>query len=265
MADTASVSRTDLEGRRKKLIRQRRQKIIQTIWQTCALVSLAGGLLWMAVQPTWLVKSEKDIEVSGNQLLSSAEIQSLLPLSYPQSVWKIEPSRIAQSLQKQPLIAHANVTRRLFPPGLIVEVRERTPVAVAQKTSANRGKTTLGVLDITGTLISADTYNSKAVKAQLPNLKVTGVPEQYRQFWRQLYETISRSSVKVTEIDCQDLTNVILKTEIGRVYLGAPSHQLAEQIKVLAQMRDLPTKVNANKIQYIDLRNPDLPTIQMHK
>ncbi|OKH39855.1 cell division protein FtsQ [Calothrix sp. HK-06] len=263
MADTASVSRTDLEGRRKKLRKQRRKKIIQTVWQSFALVSLTGGLLWATVQPTWLVKTEQDVEVSGNQLLSADKIQSLLPLSYPQSVWKIEPSHIAQSLQKQPLIAHASVTRRLFPPGLIVKVIERVPVAIAQKTQTRDDKTPLLLLDATGVLINVDTKNLKTLKAGLPNLKVIGSPDQYREFWGMLYKAVNQSSVEITKIDCQDLTNVILTTEIGRVHLGALGPQLTEQIKVLAQMRHLPTKINTNKIQYIDLTNPDLPTMQL--
>lgn len=263
MADTASVSRTDLEGRRKKLRKQRRKKIIQTVWRSFTLVSLTSGLLWATVQPTWLIQTEQEVEVSGNQLLSSDKIQSLLPLSYPQSVWKIEPTHITQSLQKQSLIAHASVTRRLFPPGLIVEVQERVPVAVVQKTQTSNEKNPLLLLDATGVLINVDPSNMKTVKAALPQLKVIGFPDQYREFWQKLYQAVSNSSVKITEIDCQDLTNVILTTEIGRVHLGALGPQLTEQIRVLAQMRHLPTKVNTNKIQYIDLTNPDLPTMQL--
>jgi cell division protein FtsQ len=269
MTDTASVSRTDLEARRLKLIRQRRKKIIQTIWQTFAVVSMSSGLLWLTVQPTWLIKTKEDVEVSGNQLLSNDKIRSGLSLSYPQSVWKIEPSRIVQSLQKQPFIAHANVTRRLFPPGLIVDISERVPVAVAQKVDSSGNKITLGLLDATGVLIDAEAYavnsNFKSVHSLLPNLRVIGFPQQYREFWSQLYQAVSQSSVKITEIDCQDLTNLILKTELGQVHLGAPGSQVAEQIKVLTQMRHLPTKVDTNKIQYIDLKNPDFPAIQVRK
>jgi cell division protein FtsQ len=263
MADTVSVSRTDLESRRKKLRKQRRKKLIQTVWQSFALVSLTGGLLWATVQPTWLIRTEKDVSVEGNQLFSAGKIQSLLPLSYPQSVWKVEPSRIAQSLLKQPLIANASVTRRLFPPGLVVEVTERVPVAIVQKTKTNNDKSTFLFIDATGVLFSIENNTLKHVKAKLPNLKVIGSPEQYRDYWRQLYLAVSTSSVKITEIDCQDLNNIILITEIGVVHLGAPGPQLNEQIKVLAQMRHLPTLVNSNKIKFIDLSNPEKPTMQM--
>ncbi|BAZ39578.1 polypeptide-transport-associated domain-containing protein FtsQ-type [Calothrix sp. NIES-4101] len=270
MADIASVSRTDLTQRRNKLRRQRRVKIIQRIWQTVAVSGLAGTLLWGAIQPNWVVKAAKDIEVSGNQLLSDEAVQSRIALSYPQSMWKIEPSQIAESLQKQPAIAHANVTRRLLPPGLVVEIQERIPVAIAvgmERNSSNDTVTekTLGVLDITGVLIPTDSYNSSNAKVQLPTLKAIGIPEQYRQFWGQVYQTISRSSVKISEIDWRDPSNLILKTELGKVHLGTPNSRLQEKFKVLLQMTQLPAQVNTNQIEYIDLKDPDSPMIQISR
>lgn len=265
MADIASVSRTDLAQRRKKLRRRRRIKVIQTIWQTIAVSALASSLMWVTVQPTWVLKTSKDVEVLGNQLLSTKAVQSLLVLSYPQSLWRIEPSKIAASLQKQPAIAHANVTRRLFPPGLIVQVKERIPVAIAQNNELKGDvseQTTLGLLDASGMLMPIELYTSANEKG-IPSLKVIGSVEQYRGFWTQLYQALSQSSVKITEVNCQDPTNIILKTELGKVHLGAPSPQLPDQIKVLTQMRYLPAQVNPNQIEYIDLTNPESPFLQV--
>ena len=123
MAGMVSVSRTDLQVRRHKLRRQRQMKIIQAIWQTSAVSSLLGGLLWVASQPMWVLSAPKQIEiVNGSSSLSPEAISSLLVLSYPQSLWRIEPSLIADSLTKQPTIAKASVKRRLFPPGLIIDI-----------------------------------------------------------------------------------------------------------------------------------------------
>jgi cell division protein FtsQ len=76
---------------------------------------------------------------------------------------------------------------------------------------------------------------------------------------------VSRSPVKVTEIDCQDPANIILKTELGIVHLGSYSPQLATQLKVLDQMRRLSTQVNSSQIAYIDLKNPETPSVQMNQ
>jgi len=271
MAGIVSVSHTDLAQRRKKLRRQRQMKIIQAIWRTFAISGLAGGLLWLAIQPIWILNAPKQIVMkSGNQLLSDDAIKSLLVLSYPQSLWRIEPSVIADSLMQQPTIAQATVSRRLFPPGLNIEIQERVPVAIAQKRieqNQNTGnkKVTVGLLDASGVWIPLEKYKSLNPKAKLPNLKVIGLPKQYSLYWTQLYQAVSQSSVKVMEVDCEDPANLILKTELGQVHLGVPSPQLPEQIKLLAQMRHLPAKLNFSQIEYIDLKNPESPLVQVNQ
>jgi cell division protein FtsQ len=270
MDGMVSISRSDLEGRRKKLRQKRQIRIIQGIWQSLAVSALAGGLLWIAIQPIWVLKTPKDIVISGNYLLSDEAIQSLLVLSYPQSLWRIEPSEITNALEQQPTIAQATVTRRLFPPGIIVEVTERVPVAIAQthREQSNgvvtNKKVTLGLLDANGVWMPLEKHTSLNPAVKLPSLKVIGFPEQYRSFWAELYQELRTSSLQVTEIDCQDVTNLILKTEIGPVHLGVPSSRLREQIKVIEQMRNLPTLLNPSKIEYIDLKNPESPIVQMN-
>ncbi|BDI18342.1 hypothetical protein ANSO36C_41440 [Nostoc cf. commune SO-36] len=264
MAGIISVSRTNLAQRRQKLRRQRQMRIIQAIWRTFAITGFAGGLLWVAVQPVWMLKTPKQIMMkSGNKSLSEQTTQSLLALSYPQSLWRIEPSAIAKSLKKQPTIAQAIVRRRLFPPGLIIEIQERVPVAVTQ-TLGNK-KVTIGLLDATGAWMPLEKYTSLNPTKKLPNLRVIGSPTQYCLYWTQLHQAVSQSPVKVMEINCQNPTNLILKTEIGNVHLGVPGPQLAEQIKVLAQMRHLATKFNSGQVEYIDLKNPEFPLVQMNQ
>ena len=75
---------------------------------------------------------------------------------------------------------------------------------------------------------------------------------------------VSRSPIKILEINCQNPTNLILKTELGIVHLGAYSPRLTEQLKVLGKMRQLHTKLNANQISYIELKNPQTPLVQMN-
>lgn len=350
MAGIISVSSKKLEGRRKKLRKKRQLKIIQATWQTVAISSLASGLLWLAVQPIWVLKDPHEVVISGNQLLSDEDVQSLLVLSYPQSLWRIQPSRLAESLKNQPIIEQAYVSRRLFPPGLIVQIKERVPVAIAldkrssslvgsaanpstsvvpskakplspihptgeqptvddlsgsdgknqstspkssqkitfssnkerqeqtnsqtslftqtskeQKNSDTDKKTeVVGLLDFSGVWMPLEKFTLLHSSIRLPDLKVIGSPEQYRPYWTELYQALNQSSVKVMEIDCQDPTNLILKTELGTVHLGTPSFHLSEKIRVMAQMRHLPVQLNLSQIEYIDLKNPEYPLVQMN-
>lgn len=269
MAGIVSVSRMDLQERRQKLQRRRHLKIIQTIWRTCAVSGLLGGLLWVAIQPMWVLKASNQIVMkSGDRLVSPEAVSQVLVMSYPQSLWKIEPAAIAIELKKQPIIAQATVNRSLFPPGLTIEITERVPVAIAitsQPQTKQSNSNAMGLIDANGVWMPLEKYTSVNPSVKLPTLKVIGRFEEYQPYWNQLYQSISQNSVNVMEIDCQDPTNLILKTELGNVHLGAISPQISEQIKVLAQMSHLPTQLNPNQIQYIDLKNPELPLVQMNQ
>ncbi|MCU0547300.1 MAG: FtsQ-type POTRA domain-containing protein [Oscillatoriaceae cyanobacterium Prado104] len=281
MGSFAPVSETELGRRRQQLQRQRRLKLAAVIWQTMAASAMAGGLLWWVVQPTWSIARSDQVKVEGNQWLSEAAVRSLVPLSYPQSLWGIQPQVVAEKLESTGPIAQAKVTRNLFPPSLTVEVTERLPVALAQPAAVlrNGDREKVGWLDARGGWMPFDSYtsdkrsvqapqsaNGKPVRQSqgaLPTLKVIGSIELYRAQWPQFYQALSSIAVKVFEIDWQNPDNLILKTEIGTVHLGPYSSRTAEQLKVLDRMRQLPKQLDLSKIAYIDLKNPAAPTVQL--
>lgn len=277
MTSIVSVSPADLNHRRQTLRRLRRRQIVHQIWRTIALGSLTSGLVWGVSQPVWTIQEPEQIAIEGNQLLSDRAIRSLLPLSYPQSLLRIEPQALAEQLEsQQSVIAKATVSRQLFPPGLTVQIQERQPVAIAlsQTHSPNQPfdtqqiKTpsqigTVGLLDRKGTWIPWKNYTDIEKSLPLPALKIIGSRQQYLPYWSQLYQVVDRSPVKVSEIDCRNPDNLILKTELGIVHVGPYTAQLSEQLKVLDRMRQLSAKLNGRQIAYIDLKKPAAPAIQL--
>jgi len=257
------TSATDLTKRRRKLRRRRRFKSLQAIWRSIALIGLTVGLVSAIALPMWTIRQPEQITIEGNRFLSAAAIRSLVPVSYPQSLFRLQPQEIAAKLESQGSIASATVTRQLVPPRLTIQVTERQPVAIVQFSPApNSPNPAPGLLDEQGVWISLASYTALDRSLPLPKLKVVGMSEQYLPYWSALYQTVSRSPVKISEINCQDPTNLILKTELGNVHLGAYSSRLAAQLRVLDRMRELPTRLKNPKISYIDLKNPDFPTIQ---
>jgi cell division protein FtsQ len=266
MANIVSVSSNELGNRRQQLRRQRRQRLVQILWQGLAVSSLTGGVFWALNQPIWLIRQPEQVTIEGNQLLSDARIRDLLPLSYPQSLWQIQPQDLAKILESQGQIAEATVTRELFPPRLTIKIQERRPVAIAQPspTLTRRSDASgVGWLDANGGWIPLESYAKLERSRQLPSLKVIGNPDQYRPHWTQMYEALSRSPVVVYEINWQNPANLMITTEIGVVHLGAYSSQFTQQLRVLDQMRNLPEQVDLALVDYIDLQNPSSPVIQM--
>lgn len=243
-------------------------KTLLSLWQILATCGLLGGLIWAITRPNWLLRDSNQIMIEGNSLLPRQAILSLLPLNYPKWLLQISPEELSQAVESNAAIADVNVTRRLFPSSLVVQVEERVPVAIAitptPDTTPNP-KATIGFLDPDGVWIPRQSYPPQVRQfLKSPNLKVIGAPESYRSYWTPLYQAVSHSSIKVMEIDCQDPRNLILKTELGIVHLGPYTTKLAQQFKVLEQMRQLPRQLNSSQIKYIDLKNPAKPSIQTY-
>lgn len=270
MTSLASVSQSELVTRRQKLRHLRRIRAVQSIWRSLVLCGLAGGLVWITTTPEWVIRKPEQIAIEGNRMLSGQAIRSFVPLSYPQSLWRLQPQEIAEKLQAQAPIAHATVTRQLLPPGLTIQVKERQPVAIAQplvwSTHKNPSSdSATGLLDEQGIWIPMEKYTALNSSVQLPTLKVIGSVTQYSSYWPGLYRAVSHSPVKVYEIDCREPANLILKTELGNVHFGSYSSRFAYQLSTLDRMRELPTRLRASQIAYIDLKNPDNPSIKMIK
>src|SRR6476646_2554216 len=276
MTSISSVSQTELAQRRQKLRQERRLKLLQSSWRTIAVSGLAGGLAWVITLPGWVIRQPEQVAIAGNRFLSAQAIQSLLPLAYPQSLLQLEPQAIAAQLESKAPIAEATVARQLFPPRLIVQVKERYPVAmitdlpnaqVAQDKGTKPATDTsnVGFLDAKGVWIPIESYTSFDQSFKLPTLKIVGYQEQKRAQWGELYQAVSRSPVKVTEIDWRDSSNLILKTELGIFHLGSYSSRFTEQIQAMDRLRKLSEKLNPKQVVYIDLRNPDAPSVQVKK
>ncbi|HEY9639715.1 MAG TPA: FtsQ-type POTRA domain-containing protein [Coleofasciculaceae cyanobacterium] len=268
MADIPSVSRTELADRRRKLRWQRRWRVLQTSWQLVALGGLTAGLIWVVTVPDWMLRDASQIEVEGNKFLSADTVRSLLPIKYPQFLLTLQPKTLTQRLESQAPIAEATVSRHLFPPGLMVRIQERYPVAIVYSSptvAAGRSKSTvpIALLDERGTVIPYESYVSLNRSRQLPTLKIVGMQEQYRSQWTSLYQQVSRSPVKVLEIDWREPGNLILHTELGKVYCGSYSAHFSSQLRALDQMRQLPQKVDLHEIDFIDLRNPQAPLVEL--
>lgn len=275
--------------RRRQLKNQRRSKIIQSCWRTLAIASLGVGLIWTANQPEWLIHQPSQVRVEGNRLLSTEAIRSLLPLSYPQSLIRLQPELITQALERNASVNKAIVTRQLFPPSVTIEVQERNPVAitkcdrctltpkVGQTKLAQQGPATTWLLDSQGVTLPVESYPSIQNAGKLPTLTVLGflqpsashgqpsasLSQQKQAQWQSLYRVLSQSPVKVYQVNWQDPNDLTLKTELGLVRIGAYSAQFINQMQALDQMRKLPQHVNAKQVAYIDLKNPKQPLVQM--
>lgn len=253
------ISTTQLKDRRRQLQRQRRLGVLKALWRSVAIASLAGGLFWGLTLPRWAIRSQAQIEVSGNRFLSTEAILALLPETSPPSLMQLDPDSISGTLETSAPIERVRVVRQLVPPRLKVEVVERQPVARTRASTVGVGE---GFLDDRGVWTPSNSYHSEQALAA-PALDITGFDPQYRPYWQELYQGISRSTVQIAAVDWRDPTNAILETELGSVHLGADPSRIWEQLTVLARLRPLGKQIDLKQVEYIDLKDPNAPTLRL--
>ncbi|MGB3298045.1 MAG: hypothetical protein WBA76_07230, partial [Phormidesmis sp.] len=73
----------ELARRRQYLRARRRSTFYKGLWRSLVMLGFAGGTMWLATSPIWLIRSADQIAVSDNQVLSDENIQALLPVPYP--------------------------------------------------------------------------------------------------------------------------------------------------------------------------------------
>jgi cell division protein FtsQ len=254
-------------------------------------IALTSGAIWLVTRPSWVIYDSSQIQVDGNELLSSDMVQRLLPMEYPQTLWEVDTEAIARGLEASGPIAEATITRQLFPPSLMLQVQERKPVAVAQDfipdpeqtlstvesgeasqpTPQALSQSTQGLLDSTGAWFPLENYLTLGSSLQVPDLTVVGMNGQNRSQWSEMYQEITQinaampTAPRIAEIDWRNPSNVILRTDVGTVHIGAftTAARFSAQLRAIAQIRNLPNTIERSRIAHIDVTNPNRPMIQL--
>lgn len=253
-----------LQQRRRRLRTRRQRRRVGMLWRLLIVGSAASSSLWLLSHPNWVIQSPEDVHISGNQWLPDALVRDQLPLSYPETLVQLSPQAIANRLENNLPITTAGVKRQLLPPRLIIQIQERSPVAVAllpPKTDPQGvSQEQVGLLDAEGLWVPVETRNLLQQLPALPPLRVRGARQVYEQSWPQVYAALKASPVEVTEIDWRDPSRVMLQTqELGLVHLGSLGDRFSEQLQALDGLRNLPQEVDMSEVEYIDLQNPESP------
>ncbi|MGD1854808.1 MAG: cell division protein FtsQ/DivIB [Leptolyngbyaceae cyanobacterium] len=270
MPDITELSKNRLTTRRQDLKRRRQRLFWQRLWRQAAIVGLTVGCLSMATSSRWQLQSAEQITLSGNQLLPDEKVHRLMDIEYPQSLLKLHPLDIEKSLVAKGPIADAIVRRRLLPPGLNIRIQERTPVAIALPNTDiavtaldddPQSFTQMGLLDANGYWMPYDSFTK--LGTQEPQLQVRGMRPAYQKDWPEIYQALQATPVAISQLDWRDPANLILHTELGTVHVGSYGQNFDQQLTALDRMRNLNAEMDIEEIAFIDLRNPENPTLEI--
>lgn len=269
--DVESPNVESLAQRRQRLKARRKIKFYKMAWRTLAMAALAAGTVKVATSPVWLIRSQQQIEVSNNQLLSADSVRTLLPIPYPQSLVSIQPEELISALSAHAPIEDAAVRRKLIPPRLQVQLTEKVPVAIALPNTQQPLKTLPedpipfeepGLIDAEGYWMPRSSFSELGAEVD-PPLQVLGIRAEDVTGWRKLYKAVARSPVDITVVDWSNQENLILHSEMGRVHIGPLTGQLTAQLTALDQLRSLDEHTPSDQISFINLQDPDNPIVEV--
>lgn len=270
MPDITEFSKEKLTARRKNLKSRRNRLFWQQLWRQSAMIGLTVGCLSVATSSRWQLTSATQITLSGHRLLPAEEVHELLAIDYPQSLLKLHPLDLENTLIDKGPISNAIVRRRLLPPGLNIRIQERTPVAIALPNTDIAIKSLddepqsfsqIGLLDANGYWMPYNSFTQ--LGSQEPKLQIQGMRPAYQKDWPDIYKALQTTPVAISELDWRDPTNLILHTELGTVHIGHYGQNFSNQLIALDRMRNLNAKMDIEEIAFIDLRNPDNPTLEI--
>ncbi|MFS8886252.1 cell division protein FtsQ/DivIB [Synechococcus sp. H70.2] len=248
--------------RRRLLRQQRRSRFWQGSWRLAISVGVLTLLVLGLRQPYWQIRRPEQIQVRGSYWVDPDWIREQLPLTYPVNIWQVQPTVLEKALLGSPSrpspFESVQVQRRLLPVGVIVQVRERRPIARARQGGQ------AGWVDLQGNWLPPDPYRFLQSRS-LPKLELLGWENHPPEQWALLLKALQPSEFQIRAVDWHSGGGITLHTELGNVYLGPLSDRLPLQIQTLNQMRDLLRycECRPEEILRIDLTSPSVPTLQL--
>lgn len=242
------------------------------LWGLIAAVFLfvgavAAGELYQYGEHSWRfrIESSDNIEVTGNENVSKAQIMEVLGSDIGRNIFFIPLSQQKTQLEQIPWVDSASVMR-FVPNRLKVEIHERTPVAFA------RVGPRIFLIDAHGTLMELPPkhkysfpvilgmYPGEPLSTRLPRMRA------YNQLVQDLDSSGARYSQDLSEVDLSDLENLKVRVNDPKgdvlVELGSSDYLKRYKIYVshVQEWRQQFQKLESVNLRYDNqvIVNPDM-------
>lgn len=241
-------------AREQRLARQRRASRIRLVLLIALLVGIVAGAVALYDSDVLAIS---EVEVTGVQELSAAEVREVLALPQGATLLRFPGEEMEERLLEHPWIRDADVSRR-FPDTLVVHVEERQPAALI-----DTGDARFWVVDDEGFVLgqhTPDTTQTVLVVRELPAFEpVPGERWDSAVLDNALAITTGlgdelRSRVRAVSAQSVDLTTLITVDDI-EILVGAAADLEKKEAVALRIMEE-----QADSVVHINVRTVDRPT-----
>ena len=205
----------------------------------------------------------QDIIISGSELFSQNDVVNNSSFKFPIRLIFIKTNFLEKELKQNLSLKNVSVTRQIFPFGLKVHVKTRTPIAYGEKILND--KKILGYIDKDGIFI--DKQNTEEKNLNKLTIKVFGWKKKFKKILSEILiaqENYEFEIVKITFSPNGFLT--IEEKDLKKILLGFNPNLINYQLQIINNLKNEFKKNNfPEKIDTIDLTDPNNPKIKVFK
>ena len=205
----------------------------------------------------------QDVRISGSKLFSQNELVNNSSLKFPIRLIFIETNFLEKELKQNLSLKNVSVRRQIFPFGLEVQVKTRTPIAFGERILND--EKIIGFIDKYGIFINEQNADEKNLNKL--TIQVFGWEEKFKKILSEILmaqENYEFEIVKITFSPDGFLT--IEEKDLKKILLGFKPDLINYQLQIINNLKNEFKKNNfSKKIDKIDLTDPNKPKIKVFK
>jgi cell division protein FtsQ len=205
----------------------------------------------------------QDIRISGSKLLTHNDVANISTLKFPTRLIFIQTNLLEKELRQNLSLKNVSVSRQIFPFGLKVQVKTRTPIAYGERIL--NGEKISGFIDKDGIFINKQ--NVEEIELSSLNIQIFGWKERFKETLSEIL--IARDNYEFEIVKITFSPNGFLTLEeknLKKIFLGFNPNLINYQLQIINDLKIQFKKNNFyEKIDSIDITDPNKPKIKVFK
>ena len=205
----------------------------------------------------------QNITIYGSKLFSIEDIATNSSLNLPTPLIFVKTKYTEKELKKNLSLENVSIHRQIFPFGLKILIKTRTPIAYGERIV--KGEKISGFIDEDGFFIN-EKYSEKENLGKL-STKVFGWEENFKSTLSKIFKTQKHNNIEFDTISFSKNGFLTLEeTGLKTILLGFNRAIIETQLQLISDMKNqLTSKHVLEKIDNIDLTDPKNPKIKVFK
>ena len=205
----------------------------------------------------------QDVSIVGSELFSIDDIVANSSINLPTSLIFVKTTFAEKELKKNLSLKNVSVFRQIFPFGLKILIKTRTPIAYGERIF--KGEKITGFIDEDGFFISLK-YSDQENLSKITS-KVFGWKENFRETLSKILNYQKYNDVEFITINFSPNGFLTLEEKsLKTILLGFNPKKIENQLQIVNNMKNQIKENNIlEKIDNIDLTDPNNPKIKVFK